>query len=157
MSYDIRIEQFYPHPPERVWRALTDPAALADWLMKSDIKPEPGRRFQFRAKPMPGWRGYVDCEVQQVDEPRRLVYTWRGDDDWDEPTTVTWELEAVEGGTLLRFSHTNFQDPWGEQVSGMLAGGWRKMLEKSLPRVLERIGPQGYTPAPAGQSTGSDD
>jgi uncharacterized protein YndB with AHSA1/START domain len=53
-AYDVVIELQYPCPPERVWRALTDSAALTDWLMPNDFVPKLGRKFQFRSKPMPG-------------------------------------------------------------------------------------------------------
>jgi len=64
MSYEITLEQTYPHPPERVWRALTDSAALAEWLMPNDFEPRVGHKFRFRSKPMPGWRGYGVLEAK---------------------------------------------------------------------------------------------
>ena len=47
MSHDRRIEReaVYPHPPERVWRALVDPNELSAWLMPTDFAPEVGRDF----------------------------------------------------------------------------------------------------------------
>ena len=139
MIYDITLEQTYPHPPERVWRALTDSAALADWLMPNDFEPLVGHKFQFRAKPMPGWRGFVECEVTEVVALRRLVYTWLGDADWQAPTIVRWTLEPVEGGTRVRLEHTNLQDPWGRELQGVLSQGWKKMLEERIVRVIERL------------------
>jgi uncharacterized protein YndB with AHSA1/START domain len=106
--------------------------------MPNDFEPRVGHKFQFRAKPMPGWRGYVDCEVLEVVAPRRLAYTWIGDEDWKEPTIVRWTLEAVEGGTRLRLEHTNLQEPWGRELKAMLSQGWRKMLAEKLARVIER-------------------
>ena len=139
MSYDIAMEQVYPHPPERVWRALTDSAALAEWLMPNDFEPRVGHKFQFRAKPMPGWRGFVECEVTEVVALRRLVYTWLGDADWQAPTIVRWTLEPVEGGTRVRLEHTNLQDPLGRELQGVLRQGWKKMLEERIVRVIERL------------------
>ena len=139
MSYDITLEQTYPHPPERVWRALTDSAALAEWLLPNDFEPRVGHKFQFRAKPMPGWRGVVECEVTEVVALRRLVYTWLGDADWQAPTIVRWTLEPVEGGTRVRLEHTNLQDPWGRELQAMLSQGWKKMLEERIVRVIERL------------------
>lgn len=147
MNDEIRLEQFYPHPPDRIWQALTDTAALADWLMPNDFEPRVGHKFQFRFKPMPGWRGFVECEVIELDEPRRLAYTWLGDADWTQPTVVTWTLQAVEAGTLLRLEHTGFEKPWGPKVSAMLGQGWKKMLAEKIPQVLGRFGPGGYSPA----------
>lgn len=54
---DITVEAVYPHPPARVWRALTDPDELESWLMENDFQPRVGHRFQFRDEPRPGWRG----------------------------------------------------------------------------------------------------
>jgi uncharacterized protein YndB with AHSA1/START domain len=145
MTYDISLEQQYPYPPEQVWRALTERAALAEWLMPNDFEPKLGHKFQFRAQPMPGWRGFVECEVIELVTSRRLAYTWLGDDDWQEPTIVRWTLEPVGGGTRLRLEHTNLQEPWGRQLQALLAQGWRKMVEVKLVHVLERLGPESST------------
>ena len=88
---EVALDATYPHPPERVWRALTEPSDLAAWLMPNDFAPVVGHKFQFRAKPQLGWRGIVDCEVLEVDRPRKLAYTWQGDPKY-------WR---VEGGTLI--------------------------------------------------------
>ena len=141
MSHDIRIVQTYPFPPEQIWRALTDSASLAEWLMPNDFEPRVGHRFQFRSTPMPGWRGFVECEVIEIEAPRRLAYTWRGDADWKEPTIVRWTLEPIAGGTQLLLEHTNLQEPWGRELQAMLGQGWKKMLEKKLRGVLDRSSP----------------
>jgi uncharacterized protein YndB with AHSA1/START domain len=145
MSEEIRIEQTYPVPPERVWHALTDREALAQWLMPNDFEPRLGCRFRFQSRPMPGWRGFVECEVVELEPPRRLAYTWVGDEHWKEPTLVRWTLEPIAGGTLLRLEHTNLQEPWGRELAAMLSQGWRSMLEKKLRAALER--------APSGPGT----
>ena len=138
MSYEIRIEQEYPFPPERVWQALTDRASLSAWLMPNDFEPRLGHRFQFRAKPMPGWRGFVECEVIEIDPPHRLAYTWLGDADWKEPTVVRWTLEPTETGTRLLMEHTNLQEPWGRELQAMLSQGWKAMVETRLRGVLNQ-------------------
>ena len=139
MSHDVMLEQIYPVSPEVVWKALTDSTALAEWLMPNNFEARVGHQFQFRTKPMPGWRGFVDGEVLEVREARRLVYTWVGDEDWKEPTVVRWTLTPVEGGTLLRLAHTHLQDPWGRELQAMLSQGWKKMLEQKLFGVIERL------------------
>ena len=78
MKRDLAFEVVYPHPVERVWRALTDRAALAEWPMANDFEPRVGHRFQFRTRPAPGFDGIVRCEVVTLEEPRRLAYTWQG-------------------------------------------------------------------------------
>ena len=139
MSYEIIMEQTYPHPPSQVWHALTDSDALAEWLMPNDFQARLGHKFQFRAKPMPGWRGFVECEVVEVDAPRRLTYTWLGDADWKAPTMVRWTLERVAEGTRLRLEHTNLQDPWGRELHAMLSQGWKKMIEEKIVAVMQQL------------------
>lgn len=139
MSREIRIEQAYAFPPERVWRALTERDALAEWLMPNDFEPRVGHKFQFRSQAMPGWRGYVDCEVIEIDPPRRLAYTWLGDDDWEAPTIVRWTLEPQGGGTLLRLEHTGLEGEWGAKLHAMFSQGWKKMMEKKLAAVLSKL------------------
>ena len=108
MKRAVGMERDYPYPPERVWRALTDSRALAEWLMPNDFQPRVGHKFQFNVGPQWGWRGYVDCVVLEIDEPRRLAYSWEGDPK-HPPTVVTWTLTPIEGGTRLRLEHTGFQ------------------------------------------------
>lgn len=143
-------EAEYPYPPERVWRALTDPRALEEWLMVNDFQPRVGHRFQFRAKPQPGWRGIVDCEVLEVDAPRRLSYSWQGDAK-HRGTVVTWTLEPTPTGTRLRLEHSGFQGIGGWFLSLMLGGGWKGMLKSRLPLVLTRVSDDGFTPAAPGE------
>lgn len=99
----------------KVWRALTEPELLATWLMKNDIAPVAGHRFQFRSQPMGDWNGIVDCEVVEVIPESKLVYTWNGGSAKNDgyghkmETTVTWTLEpASDGGTLLKMVHDGF-------------------------------------------------
>lgn len=142
---DIVLDAVYPHPPERVWRALTDPNELAAWLMPNDFAPRVGHKFQFRVKPMWGWRGIVDCEVREVEPPRRLSYTWQGDPKY-RVTTVTWILQpTADGGTRLTLEHRGFRGFGGMMLKWMLGSGWKKMFRTSLPAVLEgkAVGPHG--------------
>jgi uncharacterized protein YndB with AHSA1/START domain len=70
VARDIKVETTLPDPPGRVWQALTDPAAVSDWMMPvHGYQAVVGQRFQVRAKPMPGWDGVVDCEVLTADRP----------------------------------------------------------------------------------------
>ncbi len=146
---DVRLERVYPHPPERVWRALTDPQALAEWLMPNDFQARVGHKFQFRVPPQPGWRGIVDCEVLEVDPPRRLSYLWQGDPK-SRPTVVTWILEPTAEGTRLRLEHTGFRGLGGFFLKLLLGSGWKRMLRTSLPTVLDWFAKHGETPIPAG-------
>ncbi len=89
----------YPHPPERVWRALTDPAELSAWLMPNDFTAEEGARFRLDARP--DHLEPFDCEVLEMDPPRRLRTRWVVG---GEPTTVTFELRADDGGWGAKFT-----------------------------------------------------
>src|SRR5947208_4234669 len=92
----ILVELTMPHPPEKVWRALTTSNLIAEWLMQNDFEPVVGHRFNFRAAPIPNmWNGVTDCEVLVVEKPVRLVYSWNasGDEAKDGlKSTVTWTL-----------------------------------------------------------------
>jgi len=126
MKRDIRLEAFYPHPPEKVWKAIADPELLARWLMDNDFKPEVGHEFQFRTAPQPGWNGIVDCRVVEADPPCRLAYTWAGS--WGE-SLVTWTLTALAGGgTRVALEHSGFTGLRGVMLSFILGSGWKKKL-----------------------------
>ena len=91
----INLEATYPHPPERVWAALTDRRAMAEWLMPNDFEPRLGHRFQFRVANAKGWSGIVDCVVTELVPPRHLAYSWKSD---KVETHVRWTLEAAGSG-----------------------------------------------------------
>lgn len=134
---EVRIERTYAHPPEKVWRALTDPAVLATWLMTvTGFEARVGCRFRFSvAKPPIGWRGIVDCEVLEVDPPKRLSYSWQGEPK-HRPTVVAWTLDPLPSGTKLTLVHSGFRGLGGALLSRMLGSGWKKMMDASLPAAL---------------------
>jgi uncharacterized protein YndB with AHSA1/START domain len=140
----IAYDAFFPHPIERVWRALTDPEVIVQWLMPTTFQPELGREFTFQAAPMPaiGFDGIVHCRVTVLDPPRRLAYTWAGG---PLSTVVSYELEpASEGGvsgTRLRLEHSGFDlsRQFDSVAYGGMAGGWRHIVGPGLETVLQRI------------------
>lgn len=95
----------YPHPPERVWRALTRGGELAAWLMPNDFEPVVGRKFVFRASATYGWSGVIECEVLEVDEPFRLAYIWRSGQTL-HLTLIEWTFRATPNGTLVTLRHS---------------------------------------------------
>jgi uncharacterized protein YndB with AHSA1/START domain len=136
MRRDIAIEESLPYPVETVWRALTDPVALAEWVMPVEgFAPVVGQRFTFRARPMPGWDGVINCEVLAVEPPHRLVLRWQGSQ-MRNPTTVTWALTASDGGTRLRIEHQGFDGLGGAVLRLMHRSGWRGMARRRLPHLL---------------------
>src|ERR1700745_706888 len=99
----IVIEREMPHPPEKIWRALTQGPLIEEWLMQNDFQPGVGRRFNFRAASMPHWNGVTDCEVLVVEPPARLAYSWNASGEEAATglkTVVTWTLTPTQGGTL---------------------------------------------------------
>lgn len=118
-----------PHPPEKIWRPLTQSHLIEEWLMKNDFQPRVGHRFQFRAQPVPGWSGVTNCEVLEVDAPKRLAYRWGDGSESDSglKTIVTWTLTPQADGTHVRMEHSGFrpQDEGGYKGMG---GGWPRIL-----------------------------
>lgn len=139
----IRKERRYPQPPERVWVALTDPRALAEWLMPNDFRPELGAKFRFVCDAMPGCSGVTECEVLEFDPPRRMVWSWvivRSKGRGDLPAmTVEWTLTPTDdGGTLLNLVHRYTPDtPWWVRLT--MGMGWGTMLKRWVPKVLANV------------------
>jgi len=134
MVRSIVHEQEYPHPPERVWRALTDPKEIEKWLMRTDFRAERGAKYRMDAEPQPGWRGWVVGEVVEVEPLRKLVYTWDGN---GQVTTVTWTLEPTAKGTRVRLEHSGFRGLKGLIARTALNGGWgKKIMREGLPEAL---------------------
>ena len=138
MSRTVVLEVVYPHPPERVWRALTDRDALAEWLLPNNFEPRRGHRFQFWSPPRPGSRGVIECEVVELDEPRRLSYTWQSEPD-QPPTLVTWTLEPTKGGTRVRLEHELRTGLYALAPGAMPAIDWEWALRAQLPESLTRL------------------
>jgi uncharacterized protein YndB with AHSA1/START domain len=107
MSQAVDLEVFYPYPPERVWQVLTDRRALADWMMENDFEPKLGHKFRFCSQPLPGLTTTIQCEVVELEEPIRLVYTWR-ESSTAQSSLVIWTLTTVAGGTQLRLKHHQY-------------------------------------------------
>lgn len=124
----VNLEIFLPHSPEFVWQALTDPQALAKWLLPNTFKPLLGHRFRFLNRTAESKRQKVHCQVVELDAPHRLAYTWRAEDE-EIPTLVTWTLEPVEEGTYLHLEHI------GPETSCVL-GNRVDFIASSLVRFL---------------------
>ena len=133
----IAFEFDLPHAPAKIWRALTEPKLLAEWLLPVvDLNLTPGAAFTFRRDPMPGWDGIVNCRVLEVDAPRKLRYAWVvGDMD----TIVTFTLTPMDSGTRLGLVQSGFT-PEQKQNFGGARYGWRMMGGKLID-LLTRIAP----------------
>jgi uncharacterized protein YndB with AHSA1/START domain len=131
----VVVEREMPHPPEKLWRALTQPHLIEEWLMKNDFKPVVGHSFNLRGD----WGGVLDCEVLAIEPNKVLSYTWnfRHDDAaFNLRSVVTFTLTPTSKGTRLRVEQSGFQ-PSQKQAYGGAHAGWRQFLEK-LEQVLTR-------------------
>ncbi len=135
---DVRtvvVEREFPFPPERLWRALTQPELIEEWLMKNDFRPVVGHGFTLRGD----WGGVLDCVVRAVEPNRMLSYTW--DFDHEDPayglkSVVTFTLTPTAAGTRLSVEQTGFR-PDQKQAFGGAHAGWRRFLE-TLEQVVAR-------------------
>ncbi len=125
------VEKQMPHAPEKIWRALTQPELMAEWLMKNDFQPTVGHKFNFRADPVPNWNGVVDCEVLVVEPNKKLSYSWGS---LGVATIVVWTLAATSGGTLVRMEQSGFAPDQKANYQGANYG-WQKFIG-GLERVV---------------------
>ena len=131
----ISFEFDLHHAPEKVWRALTDPGLLAEWLLPVlDLKLEPGATFTFKTQPYPGWDGTVNCRFLEIEAYRKLSYTW-GVPFLD--TVVTFTLTPTASGTRLSLVQSGFRSDQRREFGGARYG-W-KMMGAKLVDLLARI------------------
>jgi uncharacterized protein YndB with AHSA1/START domain len=129
----VVVEREMPFAPEKIWRALTQPHLMEEWLMKNDFKPVVGHRFNLSG----GWGGVLDCEVLAIEPHKTLSYTWdfkHADAAFNLKSVVVFTLTPTRGGTHLRVEQSGFR-PDQRQAYGGASAGWRQFLEK-LAQVL---------------------
>ncbi len=129
-TLSVIVEREIAYPPEKIWRALTQPHLIAEWLMKNDFKPAVDHRFSLSAD----W-GAVDCQVMAIEPNRTLTYTWAA---MGLESVVTWTLTATGAGTHLRMEQSGFRRDQQQAYQGAKYG-WPKFLA-NLEQVLARIG-----------------
>ena len=123
----VVVEREIPYPPEKIWRALTEPHLIEEWLMKNDFKPAVGHRFNLRGD----WGGILDCEVLAIEPNKTLSYTWNfANDDaaYNLTSVVTFTLTATSTGTHLRMEQSGFRADQPKAFGGAKFG-WQKFLE----------------------------
>ena len=134
----ITLDRFYPYSIDKVWDALTNPEALSEWLMASEnLKLELGQEFRFKTKPSVGFDGIVNCKIIELQSPNKISYHWQANS-MKNPTTVSWTLESVEGGTSVHLEHSGFEGLGGRMVYYILKSGWKKLLSKELLLYLDK-------------------
>ena len=134
-TLSVVVEREIPHPPEKLWRALTQPHLIAEWLMKNDFKPDVGHRFNLTGD----WGGVLDCEVLAIEPNRTLSYTWNfahEDAAYNLQSVVTFTLTPTGTGTHLRMEQAGFR-PEQSQAFGGAKAGWQQFFGK-LEQVLAR-------------------
>jgi uncharacterized protein YndB with AHSA1/START domain len=131
----ISFEFDLHHSPEKVWRALTDPVLLAEWLLPVvEGTLEPGAAFTFKTQPYPGWDGTVNCRILEIEAQRKISYTWA------VPfldTVVTFTLTPTVSGTRLSLTQSGFKADQKREFGGARYG-W-KMMGGKLVDLLARI------------------
>jgi uncharacterized protein YndB with AHSA1/START domain len=131
----VVVEREIPHPPEKLWRALTQPHLIEEWLMQNDFAPVVGHRFNLRGE----WGGVLDCEVLAIEPHKTLAYTWNfahDDAAYDLKSVVTFTLTPTRAGTHLRMEQVGFR-PEQKQAYGGAKMGWAQFFTK-LEQVLAR-------------------
>ena len=131
----VVIEREFSHAPDKLWRALTQPHLIEEWLMKNDFSPVVGHRFNLRGE----WGGVLDCEVLVIEPNKTLSYTWdfaHEDAAFNLKSVVTFTLIPTRAGTHLRMEQSGFQ-PNQKQALGGAKHGWQQFFSK-LEQVLER-------------------
>jgi len=129
------IEKEMSHPPEKIWRALTQGALIKEWLMDNDFQPVVGHKFNFRSTPNPHWDGIIQSEVLVVEPNQKLSYTWSS---LGLVTVVVWTLTATGSGTNVRMEQTGFRADQDQAYQGANYG-WRKFVSL-LEKVVNGLG-----------------
>ncbi len=129
-TLSVVVEREIAHPPEKLWRALTQPHLIEEWLMKNNFKPDVGHRFDLSAD----W-GVVQCQIQAIEPNKTLTYTWNTK---DLESVVTWTLIPTSTGTFLRMEQTGFRPDQQPYYRGAQAG-WQRFfgnLEEVMARTV---------------------
>jgi uncharacterized protein YndB with AHSA1/START domain len=124
------VEKEMAHPPQKIWRALTQGALIKEWLMDNDFQPVVGHQFQFRSTPNPHWDGIIQSEVLVVEPNTKLSYTWTS---LGLVTVVVWTLTASAIGTVVRMEQSGFRADQNDNYQGA-SYGWRKFVS-----LLEKV------------------
>jgi uncharacterized protein YndB with AHSA1/START domain len=129
--HSLVIEREMQHPPEKIWRALTQGELIKEWLMENDFQPAVGHKFSFRTTPVPDWNGLIDGAVLVVEPNKQLSYTWSA---MGQETIVAWTLTPTKTGTLLRMEQSGFRPDQRQNYNGAKYG-WNKFIG-NLDRVV---------------------
>jgi uncharacterized protein YndB with AHSA1/START domain len=127
-TLSVVVERELSFAPEKIWRALTQPHLIEEWLMKNDFKPVVDHRFHLHAD----W-GAVDCQVLTVEPNKTLSYTWAS---YGLKSVVTWTLTPTDTGTRLRMEQSGFRTDQQQAYQGATYG-WQRFFA-NLEQILAR-------------------
>lgn len=130
----VVVEREFSHPPQKVWRALTESSLIEQWLMKNDFQPTAGHSFTLRADPAPNWNGVIDCRVLTIEPRKTLSYAWGT---LGMESIVTFTLTPTDSGTHLRMEHSGFR-PDQEAAYKGASYGWQRFIG-NLARVIDGL------------------
>ena len=130
----VVVEREVAHSPEKIWRALTQPHLIEEWLMKTDFKPIKGQKFTLSRQPTPDINVVVDCEVLDMEPNRSLSYTW---DAFGLESVVTFTLEPTPSGTIIRMEQTGVRSDQDAAYKGARAS-WKQFVVR-LDDLLSRL------------------
>lgn len=135
----VVVERDFSFPPEKLWRALTQPHLIQEWLMKNDFEPSVGHRFNLTGD----WGGVLDCEVLEVEPNETLAYSWNykhDDPNFNLESVVTFTLTRTATGTHLRMEQSGFNPNQKQALGGALHGwnGFFGKLEELLAKDEEK-------------------
>lgn len=164
MERTIKLKTFLPYSTDLVWKALTDSKLLGAWFMKNDIEPTLHHDFEFRMAPQKGWDGITHCQITALEPLKHIAYTYRGEATGEKAlacagihsdaadkmtkgifskldTVLAFTLEPTCGGTILHLRHSGYKGLKLVIISLIMQMGWKKQLQKKLPKVLEQVSP----------------
>jgi len=136
-TQDVVVEEVFPHAPETIWKALTNGALIARWLMEpKGYAANEGTRFTFQTTAAGAWDGTIRCEVLEMKPYERIVYGWKGGHESNVgygsklDTVVTFTLTKVAGGTRVRLVHSGFVLPRNETAYQNMSNGWKAVVQR---------------------------
>lgn len=135
---EIVVDEVFPHAPETIWKTLTSGELMARWLgmVPSDFAAVQGNRFTYQTTPAGEWDGTIHCQVLEVIPNQRFAYSWKGGHEGNAgygsllDTVVTYTLEAAEGGTRLRVTHSGFVLPRNDSAYRNMSNGWSTVVAR---------------------------
>lgn len=134
------VEGIYNVSSDKVWSAITNLDEMRNWYFQlEDFKPKVGFKFDFLGGPENGKQYLHLCEVIEVDEGKKIVYTWRYDN-YPGNSSVSWELLDKGDTTLVKLTHTGLETFAGlgaEFEKTSFNEGWNYFLHKALKGYLE--------------------